>query len=109
MFPYIFYLNKDVQEHNRKMLNLVQSKTITLKSYDKTIDSIETNIYRNMKMKFPFVLDLKQNMLVELIGGNYVIEDGLVDGVEIIFRSYTKYHTTFLWIKFTNPLIGMLQ
>ena len=25
MFPYIFYLNKDVQEHNRNMLNFVQS------------------------------------------------------------------------------------
>ena len=35
MFPYLFYLNKDVQEHNRKMLNLVQSETITLKAHSK--------------------------------------------------------------------------
>jgi len=33
---------------------------------------------------------LKQGMLVELITENYAIQDGLVDGLDGIFKCYTK-------------------
>ena len=37
-----------------------------------------------------FYNNLEKNMLVELIGRNYSIEDGLVNGEEGLFRHYTK-------------------
>ena len=33
---------------------------------------------------------VKQNMLVELYASNYNIEDGLVNGVDGIFKVYTR-------------------
>ena len=39
-------------------------------------------------MDLPFAIVLKQNMLIELVGGNFVIDDGLVNGAEGIFKEF---------------------
>ena len=57
-------------------------------------------------MDLPSTIVLKQNMLVELIAGNYVILDGLVNGVNDIFRFYTKGEHDIVQIEFADPSIG---
>jgi len=95
-----FLLEQNVQKHNDKMLSLGNWETITLKAYDKKIDSIETSNYESKKMHFPSVIVLKEHTIVELIWGNYAIEDGIMNGVEGIFRSYTLRHKWYYmdWI-----------
>lgn len=60
-------------------------------------------------MCFPTTIVLKQNMLVELIGGNYAINDGLVNGADGIFRLYTSGTPDIVWIEFTDTTIGSKQ
>ena len=50
----------------------------------------------------------KRNMLVELHAGNYKIEDGLVNGVDGIFKEYTKKRkdVDVVWIDFADTIIG---
>jgi hypothetical protein len=48
-------------------------------------------------------------MVVELCVGNYATYDGLVNGVDGVFKISTFYHNkTILWILFPNPKIRML-
>jgi hypothetical protein len=48
-------------------------------------------------------------MLVELCVGNYVTFDGLVNGVNGIFKTLTTYcEKTIIWIMFQNSKIGTL-
>ena len=39
-------------------------------------------------------------MLVELIGGNYAIDDGFVNDAEGIFKHYTQDEIDIVWIEF---------
>ena len=41
-------------------------------------------------MDLPFIIVLKQYMLVELIGGNYAIDNDFVNGAKGVFKKYTK-------------------
>jgi hypothetical protein len=47
-------------------------------------------------------------MLVELCVGNYATSNGLVNGVDGIFKDYIKRSVSksFIWIYFENPRIG---
>jgi hypothetical protein len=48
-------------------------------------------------------------MLIELCVGNYAMYDGLVNGVDGIFKaSITYYDKTIIWIMFQNFKIGTL-
>jgi hypothetical protein len=48
-------------------------------------------------------------MLVELCVGNYATFDGLVNGVDGIFKASTTYcEKTIIWIMFQNSKIGTL-
>jgi hypothetical protein len=49
------------------------------------------------------VIHVKQNMIVELCVGNYATYDGLVNGVDSVFKTSTFYHNkTIVWILFLN-------
>lgn len=48
-------------------------------------------------------------MLVELIGNNYHIQDGLINGVESIFRASTTTKSDTIWNEFFDPTIGTIQ
>jgi len=48
-------------------------------------------------------------MLVELCVDNYATSDGLVNGVDDIFKTLTTYcEKTIIWIMFQNSKIGAL-
>jgi hypothetical protein len=56
-----------------------------------------------------FTIRIKQDMVVELCARNYATYDGLVNGVDGVFKTSTSYHNkTIVWILFPNPKIGML-
>jgi len=92
-----------------QILSLVKSKAFTLTTYDKKIDSIEAFTWVNNKLQLHSTIVLKQNMLIELIEGNYAIEDGLVNGVEGIFRHYTEGKNDIVWIEFADRNVGLIQ
>jgi hypothetical protein len=49
-------------------------------------------------------------MLVELCAGNYATPNGLVNGVDGIFKALTTYcEKTIIWIMFQNFKIGTLR
>ena len=60
-------------------------------------------------MNLPSTILLKKNMLIELIGGNYAVEDGLVNGVEGVFRFYTTRKIDIVWVEFTDQIVGSMQ
>jgi len=61
---------------------------------------MKANEYGTKKIHLTSTIAFKQNMFIELIGGNYAIEDGLVNDVEGIFRHYTKGNIDIVWIEF---------
>jgi len=71
-----------------------------LNVYDKTIVSVQINFYNDKKMHLSSIIMLKQEIIVELIEGNYAIEDGLVNYVDGIFKRYTKGNIDIVWIEF---------
>jgi hypothetical protein len=58
-----------------------------------------------------FKVSSKTNMLVELCVGNYVTRDGLVNGVDGIFRRLIKILNSqeVIWILFNNPKCGQFM
>jgi hypothetical protein len=92
-FPFLYYRNKDVDSHNAKMLSYVETEAFTFIAHDNKIDEADSNYERQKTNRLPQSIVLKKNMLVELIGGNYLIEDGLVNGTEAIFRHYDKTYS----------------
>jgi hypothetical protein len=49
------------------------------------------------------VIHIKQSMVVELCVGNYATYNGLVNGVDSVFKTSTSYHNkTIVWILFPN-------
>lgn len=103
------YLNNNVHEHNERMLSLMKKEENILNSYDITVDSTNINHNKQIKLQFPSSIVLKENMLVELIGRNYNIQDGLVNGVEGIFRGSTTFENGAIWIEFIDPFVGTTQ
>jgi hypothetical protein len=102
-----------VQKHNKIVFN---------KTIDPTFNFKATNIHHhscpslyklpNDPSKFVGLhttIHIKQDMVVELRVRNYATYDGLVNGVDGIFKTSTSYHNkTIVWILFPNPKIGML-
>ncbi|KAH9323082.1 hypothetical protein KI387_017721, partial [Taxus chinensis] len=61
-------------------------------------------------VELPQHIELKVNMLVELFAGNYDIQDGLVNGSDGVFKTYTTTDgLDAVWIKFNDPSIGKQQ
>ena len=52
---------------------------------------------------------LKKGILVELIGGNFSIQDGLINGSDGVFMHYTVGDPDIIWIDFRNSSIGKSQ
>jgi len=91
------------------MLALVNTETIILMKNDIAIKTLNIGHCNNTKMQFPITILLTHNILVELIGGNYDIKDGIVNGVEGIFRQSTTVENGVISIKFSDPKIGVVQ
>jgi hypothetical protein len=99
LFPYIFYRNKDVHNHNAKMLSLVDGGQITLSAIDEHGSIAKCFAFQKTR-SLPSTIIVKRNMLVELYAGNYNTDDGLVNGVEVIFKRYTNTNNglDIVWI-----------
>ncbi len=51
---------------------------------------------------------IKKDVLIELCTRNYATLNGLVNGVDGIFKDYTKtLSKSLIWIHFQNPQIGI--
>ena len=90
LFPYLFYRNKDVNEHNDRMLSIVNGQLVILEAIDEVENYQDTLSYYEKTIALPIKILVKQNMLVELCAGNYNIEDGLVNGADGVFKKYTR-------------------
>lgn len=91
------------------MLALVQWNSHTLEPVDKKTNLAEEISYETNKMDFSVIIVMKQDMFVELIGGNYAINNGLVNGTEGIFKQYEKDKVKIIWIEFSSPSNGSMQ
>jgi hypothetical protein len=111
LFPYLFYRNKDVNEHNDRMLSLVDGELVVLHAIDELEDYQDILSCYEKTIALPIKILVKQNMLVELCVGNYNIEDGLVNGADGVFKKYTRKSKDIdvIWIDFVDPLIGKEQ
>ena len=58
-YPYLFYSNKYVQEHNKKMLLISQTNAYILIKQDKLIDETKHKTYENSTMHLPTTIVLK--------------------------------------------------
>jgi hypothetical protein len=109
-FPYLFYKNKDVAMHNKKMLMLMPGKEIIINAIDENEENNGNFPTHQHTAILPSHLLIKLNMLVEMYACNYDAADGLVNGADGIVKAYT--HTDkvdVLWIKFHDPNIGHPQ
>ena len=61
------------------MLATIQTDPITILVHDSKLDSIETQITIQKTLQLPIAIELNENIRVELIGGYYAIDDGLVN------------------------------
>lgn len=111
VFPYIFYRNKDVHNHNAKMLSLTEGEQITLLAIDNYETPGSSYFAFDKEISLPSTITVKQNMLVELYAGNYNTSDGLVNGAEGIFKSYSSNNNgpDIVWIEFSDTEIGKQQ
>ncbi len=58
-------------------------------------------------MDLHFTIHIKKYVLVELCANNYATYDGLVNGINGIFKASTTYcEKTIMWIMFQNSKIG---
>ena len=108
-FPYLFHCNIDIEQHNQNILSLLPSVPIVLNSIDNKIDELDIENHANKHMHMPSTIVLKQEMLIELIGGKFSIYDRLMDSANEIFKLHTTIEKDILWVEFTYPTIGLLQ
>jgi ATP-dependent DNA helicase PIF1 len=109
-FPYLFYRNKDVANHNSHMLSLMPGDDIIINSIDLEEDNHGNVPRHEHSVTLPLQLVLKLEMLVEIYAYNYDSQDGLVNGADGILKGYTKTKKVdVLWIKFHEPHIGKRQ
>lgn len=108
VFPYIFYRNKDVHIHNAKMLSLTKGEQIMLVAIDNYELPGSSYFAFDKTISLPSTITVKQNMLVELYAGNYNTNDGLVNGAEGIFKSYSSNNNRLdiVWIDFQTQKLG---
>ncbi len=111
LFPYLFYRNKDVNEHNDRMLSIVNGQLVILETIDEVENYEETMSYYENTISLPIKILVKKNMLIELCAGNYNIEDGLVNGADGVFKKYTRKtkDIDIIWIDFIDATIGKEQ
>lgn len=87
LYPYLFYRNRDVQKHNKKMLSHVNEELILLdvieESHSKEIGNVEYE--KTMRLLSRFLI--KCNILVELYAGKCNTEYGLINGADGICKN----------------------
>ncbi len=111
--PYLFYRNKLVQKHNENVFTKTLGPTFIFKAMDINHQSCPPT-YKllndlNKIVGLHSTIHIKGDMLVELCANNYVTFDGLVNGVDGIFKASTRYcEKTIIWIMFYNSKIGTL-
>ncbi len=93
--PYLFYTNKLVQKHNEVMFTNTLSPTYIFKTIDINHQTCPPSYkFSNDLSKIVglhYTIHMKKYMLVELCVGNYATSNGLVNGVNGIFKTSTTY------------------
>ena len=90
------------------MFSLMDSEMVSLLAHDNIIDSLD-KVTNMLEKPLPSTITLKKNMFIDLIRGNYSIDDGLVNGAEGLFRHYTQGNPDFIWIEFPDVKIGLKE
>jgi hypothetical protein len=100
-----------VKKHNDQMLSIVNEELVILDVIDEHEIYRDTMVTYEKAIALPTRILLKRNMLVELYDRNYNIEDRLVNGVDGIFKEYTKQDkdVDVVWIEFADTTIGKSQ
>jgi hypothetical protein len=102
-----------VQKHNENVFTKTLGPTFIFKAMDINHQSCPPT-YKllndlNKIVGLHSTIHIKGDMLVELCANNYVTFDGLVNGVDGIFKASTRYcEKTIIWIMFYNSKIGTL-
>ncbi len=107
---YLFYINELVQKHNENVFINTLSPMFIFKTMDINHQSCPP-FYKlsNDLSKIASLhstININIYMLVELCVGNYVTSDGLVNGINDIFKTSTTYcEKIIIWIMFHNSKI----
>jgi hypothetical protein len=102
---YLFSTNKFVQKHNENVFINTLSPTFIFKAMDINHQSCPpyyklSNDLNNI-VGLHSTINIKIYMSIELCVGNYVTFDGLVNGIDGIFKTSTIYcEKTIIWIMF---------
>jgi len=111
--PYIFYTNKLVQKHNKHVFINTLGPTFFFKAMDINHQSC-LPFYKlsndlNKITSLHFIIQIRKDMLVELCASNHTTYDGLVNGVDGIFKASTTYcNKIIIRIMFQNFKIRTL-
>jgi len=102
---YLFYLNKLVQKHNEIVFTNTLGPTFIFKTMDINHQSCPPSYkLSNDPSKIASLhstINILKYMLVELCAGNYATFDGLMNGINGIFKASTTYcEKTIIWIMF---------
>ncbi len=102
---YLFYLNKLVQKHNEIVFTNTLGPTFIFKTMDINHQSCPPSYkLSNDPSKIASLhstINILKYMLVELCAGNYATFDGIMNGINGIFKASTTYcEKTIIWIMF---------
>ena len=107
---FLFYRRIDVDAYNTKMLAIVPGEMTVLNAIDKHDENNSALRLHTWTILLLYQIRLKPNILVELYAGNYNTKDGLVNGLDGIFKAYTKYNDfDIVWIRFNDNTIRQQQ
>jgi hypothetical protein len=103
-----------VQKHNKFVFNKTIGPTFNFEAIDIHHHScpLSYNLPNDPSkiVGLHITIRIKQDMVVELCARNYATYDGLVNGVDGVFKTPTSYHNkTIVWVLFPKPKIGMLS
>ncbi len=96
-----------MQKHNENVFTNTLGPTFILKAMDINHQSCSPSYELSndfcKTMSFHSTINIKIYMLVELCAGNYATSNGLVNGVDGIFKTLTTYcEKIIIWIMFQN-------
>jgi len=109
--PYSFDTNKLVQKNNEHVFTNTLGLTFSFKAMDINHQSCPPfyKLWNDVSkiIGLHSTIQILKKMLVELFTINYATYDGLVNGIDGIFKTSTTYcNKTIIWIMFQNSKFG---
>lgn len=109
-FPFLFYKRKDVDTHNQKILSTLPGELLIINAVDEHDNTVPIEQLYKHSANLANQIMLKEDILIEIYGGNYDIKDSLINGSDGQFKSYTQTSDVdVIWVEFNNQHIGRSQ